>query len=237
MKFLKTSVLALTMTAVSSIMAYAQTADEIVQKHIAAIGGIDAWKKINSIKMNGSITAQGMEIPVSVTTLNGKGMRMDMTIMGTSNYMILTPGEGWTYFPIQQQQKPEPLTADQVKQSQDQLDVQGELVDYQAKGNKIDFIGKDDLEGTEVYKLRLTDKNGQEKTLFFDAENFYLLRETEKMKADGKEVEATVNYSNFQKLPEGITVPMTVDSEMGPVAMKTIEVNPTVDESIFKPSN
>lgn len=237
MKFLKTSVLTLTMTAVSSIMAYAQTADEIVQKHIAAIGGIDAWKKINSIKMNGSITAQGMEIPVSVTTLNGKGMRMDMTIMGTSNYMILTPSEGWTYFPIQQQQKPEPLTADQVKQSQDQLDVQGELVDYQVKGNKIDFIGKDDLEGTEVYKLRLTDKNGQEKTLFFDAENFYLLRETEKMKADGKEVEATVNYSNFQKLPEGITVPMTVDSEMGPVAMKTIEVNPTVDESIFKPSN
>ena len=57
------------------------------------------------------------------------------------------------------------------------------------------------------------------------------------MKADGKEVEATVNYSNFQKLPEGITVPMTVDSEMGPVAMKTIEVNPTEDESIFKPSN
>jgi outer membrane lipoprotein-sorting protein len=129
------------------------------------------------------------------------------------------------------------MTADQVKQSQDQLDVQGELIDYTAKGTKIAFVGKDDMEGTEVFKLRLTDKEGKEKTLFFDAENYYLLREVEKMKADGKEIEATVNFSNYQKLPEGIVVPMTVDSEMGPVSMKSIEVNPTVDESIFKPSN
>ena len=237
MKVVKTSLIALTLMMGASLSTYAQTAEEIIQKHIAAIGGMESWKKVNSIKMNGSITAQGMEIPVSVTSVHGKGMRMDMTIMGTSNYMILTPKEGWTYFPVQQQQKPEPLTADQVKQSQDQLDVQGELIDYETKGSKIAFVGKDDMEGTEVLKVRLTDKEGKEKTLFFDAANYYLLREVEKMKADGKEIEATVSFSNFQKLPEGIVVPLTVDSVMGPVSMKSIEVNPTVDEKIFKPSN
>lgn len=237
MKLVKISLFALAMMVAGSISAVAQTAEEIVQKHIAAIGGAENWKKINSIKMSGSITAQGMEIPISLTTLNGKGMRMDMSIMGTSNYLIITDKEGWSYFPVQQQQKPEPMTADQVKQSQDQLDVQGELIDYATKGSKIAFVGKDDMEGTEVFKLRLTDKEGKEKTMFFDAENYYLLREIEKMKTDGKEVEATVSYSNYQKLPEGIMVPMTVESDMGPVTMKTIEINPSVDEKIFKPTN
>ena len=237
MKLVKISLFALTMMVAGSISAFAQTAEEIVEKHLTAIGGAENWKKVNSIKMTGSITAQGMEIPISLTTLNKKGMRMDMSIMGTSNYMIITDKEGWSYFPVQQQQKPEPMTPDQVKQSQDQLDVQGELIDYASKGSKIAFVGKDDMEGTEVFKLRLTDKEGKEKTMFFDAENYYLLREIEKMKADGKEVEATVSYSNYQKLPEGIVVPMTVESEMGPVSMKSIEINPSVDEKIFKPTN
>lgn len=235
MKLIKTSVIALTMMA-GSISAFAQSAEEIVSKHFTAIGGEDNWKKINSMKMSGSMSIQGMEMPVTITTVNRKAMRMDMSMMGTNNYQIVTNNEGWVFFPIQQQPKPEPMTAEQVKESQDQLDIQGELVDYKTKGSKIEFIGKDDMEGTEVLKLKLTDKEGKEKTLFFDAASYYILREVEKVKADGKEEEVAVSFSNFKKLPEGITFPMTIETQMGPVTMSTIEVNPKVDESIFKPA-
>ena len=145
--------------------------------------------------------------------------------------------EGWSYFPIQQQPKPEPMTADQLKMTQDQLDIQGELVDYKAKGSKIELVGKDDMEGTEVYKLKLTTKDGKEKTMFFDASNYYLIKESEKVEADGQEIETAVTYSNFQKLPEGLVFPMTVETGNGPMTIKTVEINPKVDESIFKPSN
>ena len=67
--------------------------------------------------------------------------------------------------------------------------------------------------------------------------NYYLLREVDKVQADGKEQEIATNFSNFQKLPEGIVFPMTVETPMGPMNIKTVEINPTVDESIFKPSN
>jgi hypothetical protein len=221
----------------SSVCSFAQTAEELIQKHIAAIGGAENWKKITALKMNGAITAQGMEIPVTHTVVNGKGMRMDLTIMGMANYFILTDKEGWAYFPVQGQTKAEPLTADRVKESQDQLDVQGDFIDYQAKGNKIEYIGKDDVEGTETFKLKLTNKNGKEKLLFLDASNYYLIREIQKMKADGKEMDATMNYSNYQKLPEGIVIAMSVESQEGPITFKTVEVNPKVDETFFKPSN
>jgi hypothetical protein len=235
MKLLKTAVLAVIMTS-GAVVSFAQSAEEIVTKHIEAIGGEANWKKINAVKMTGSMTMQGMEMPVTITTLNKKAMRVDITIMGTSNYQILTDKEGWVFFPIQQQQKPEPMTADQVKQSQDQLQVQDQFLDYKKDGSKIEFIGKDDIEGTEVLKLKLTDKDGKEKTYFFDASNYYILRESQKITADGKEMDVVVNYSNFQKLPAGITFPMTIEQENGPVNFTSIEVNPKVDESIFKPA-
>lgn len=236
MNILKTSGLAFLMMA-TTVASFAQTAEEIVKKHLDAIGGEAAWKKVNAIKYTGVVSVQGMEIPVIRTIENGKGMRMDLTIMGTQNYMIVTTTDGWVFFPVRQQQKPEPLTADQVKQAQSEIDAQGELVDYKAKGNKIEFLGKDDVEGTAVLKLKLTNKDGEEKTLYFDASNYYLIREVEKVKADGKEMDATTNYGNYQKLPEGITVAMSVESSDGPVTFKSIEINPKVDDSIFKIAN
>lgn len=236
MRFLKTSALTLTIM-VGSVSVFAQSANEIVQKYISAIGGTEAWKKVNTMKMTGAISAQGMEMPITLTAINGKAMRVDMTIMGMANYMIITPKEGWSYFPVQGQTKAEPMTADAIGQMQDQLDVQGELVDYSAKGKKIEYVGKDDVDGTETFKLKLTDKDGKEKTLYFDASNYYLIREVQKIKADGKEMESITNYSNYQKLPEGITVAMSIESDNGPMNFKSIEVNPKVDESIFKPAN
>ena len=236
MKLLRTALIALTLIS-GSLTVQAQTADEIISKHIAAIGGEDKWKSLNTIKMTGSMSAQGMEMPLTLTQIHMKASRLDMTIMGTSNYQIVTDKEGWVYFPIQQQQKPEPMTADQLKVQQDQLDIQDELIDYKAKGSKVEYLGKDDMEGTEVHKIRLTKKEGKEKTLFFDAASYYILKEVDKVEVDGKQEEVATVFANYLKLPEGIVFPMTIETPMGTFNIQTVEINPKVDESIFKPTN
>ncbi|MGN6568310.1 MAG: hypothetical protein ACTHJ0_10180 [Flavipsychrobacter sp.] len=215
----------------------AQTADEIVKKHLEATGGIANWKKINTIKMVGSVNVQGQKIDMVFTTVNGKGARQDINIGGMANYSILTPTAGWQYYPVGGQTKPEAMTAEDVKDGQDELDIQGPLVDYQAKGNKVEYLGKDDVEGTECYKLKVTFKTGKEETMYLDASNYYQIRSVTKANVNGKEVEQTINYSNYQKLPAGIMYPMTVGSEQGAVTFTSVEVNKPVDESIFKPSN
>lgn len=219
-----------------SVAAKAQTADEIIQKHIAAIGGMDNWKKITSMKMTGSMNAGGMEIPMTVTCVKNKAMRMDMTISGMANYQILTNKEGWSYFPIQGQQKPEAMTAEDVKKSQDELDLESPLMDYKAKGYKVEYLGKDDVEGTECHKLKVTLKDGKEETEYIDASNFYHIRSVSKATMNGKEMQQTSNFSNFKKLPEGIVFAMTQDEGMGAMNIKEIEINKPIDESIFKPS-
>lgn len=222
----------------SSYTVTAQTADEIIRKHVDAIGGLDKWKNIISMKMTGTMNISGTELPVTVTTLNGKGYRMDMTINGMANYAIITPTSGWMYFPIQGMQKPQALTEDLVKEGQDQLDVTMDpLIDYKAKGNKVVYLGKDDVEGTECFKLKVTDKGGKETTMYIDAVSYNHIRSVEKSKANGQEQLSTSNFSNYQKLPEGIVIPMSQDGEDGPMTIKTVEINKPVDESIFKPSD
>ena len=237
MKLLKKSLLAITILAATSIASFAQSAEEIVTNHLKAIGGEDAWKKVNAIKYAGTMNMQGMEIPIAMTVVNNKAMRVDMTIMGQNNYVIATDKEGWNYFPVGQMQKPEPMTADQVKMTKDQLDIQGELVDYKAKGAKIEALGKDEIEGTEVVKLKYINKEGREKIMYLDASTYYLIQQTQRVQVDGKEVETKVSFSDYQKQPSGIVAAMSMDSDAGPMKFTAIEVNPKVDESIFKPAN
>ena len=236
MKLIKTSVIAIAAMLVS-IFTFAQTAEEIVTKHIEAVGGAAAWKKINSISYEGKMTVQGAEVNVTMTVLNGKGSRQNISVMGMTGYQIITPTAGWNFMPFQGQTTPEPMTADELKQSADDLDVQGKLVDYKSKGHTVEFLGKDDVEGTECFKLKITTKAGNVETVFIDPKSYYIVRSVVKRTANGQESDVQSDLSNFQKLPEGIVVPFSITLTFGELVISKAEVNKQVDESTFKPSN
>jgi len=236
MKLIRTSAIAIVAMLVS-VFTFAQTAEEIVAKHVEAVGGAAAWKKINSIYYEGKMTVQGAEVNVTLTVLNGKGVRQNISVMGMTGYYIITPTAGWNFMPFQGQTTPEPMTADELKQSADDLDVQGKLVDYKSKGHTVEFLGKDDVEGTECFKLKITTKTGNVETVFIDPKSYYIVRSIVKRTANGQESDVQSDLSNYQKLPEGIVVPFSVTLSFGELVISKAEVNKQVDESTFKPSN
>jgi outer membrane lipoprotein-sorting protein len=211
----------------------AETVDEIINKHIDATGGAATWKKILAVKMEGSVSAQGMDIPLTFSKSQDKGFRMDMTVMGMSGYVIMTPSTGWVYMPFQGQKQPEAMTSDDIKDGLSELDIQ-KLLDYKQKGTTAELVGKEDVEGTECYKIKLTLKSGKTVTEFIDPSNYYVIREVQIVKANGKQMEQTNNFSNFKKLPEGITLAMTISSPMGDVTFTKVTINPTFTDSTFK---
>jgi len=212
----------------------AQTADEVIAKHIAAIGGADNWKKVNSMKMEGILQVQGAEVNVVVTVLHGKGMRQDISVMGMTGYEIVTPTEGWDFMPFQGQAEPEAKTAEELAEAQDNLDAQGELIDYAAKGHKVELLEMEDVEGTKCYKLKVTKKGGSVTTLYFDPKSYYIIQSKSVQKANGQEMEVTTSFSNYEKLPEGIVVAKSMTLPFGEMNMSKITVNGAVDESFFK---
>ncbi len=215
-------------------VAKAQTADEVIAKHIEAIGGADAWKKVNSVKMEGTMLVQGATVTMTQTVLNGKGTRQDISFGGMNGFLILTPTSGWNFMPFQGQAAPEALTAEVVAESQADLDAQGNLIDYAAKGHTVEYLGKDDVEGTETYKLKINLKSGKSETYYFDTKSYLLIRSVAVQKSNGQEMEVTTNFSNYEKLPEGILIPKSIGLPFGEMNITKVTINGPVDESIFK---
>ena len=236
MKLIRTSAIAI-MALLVSVFTFAQTAEEIVAKHIEAVGGAASWKKVNSLYYEGKMTVQGAEVNVTLTVLNGKGSRQNISVMGMTGYQIVTPAAGWNFMPFQGQTTAEAMTADELKQSADDLDVQGKLVDYKSKGHTVEYLGKDDVEGTECFKLKITTKAGNVETVFIDPKSYYVVRSVVKRTANGQESDVPSDLSNYKKLPEGIVVPFSITLPFGELVISKAEVNKQIDESTFKPSN
>ena len=217
-------------------MSFAQTADEIVAKHITAIGGVDNWKKVNNMRQEATLSVQGMDIPVVITAVHNKATKQEYTVMGMTGYSIITSEGGWNFNPMQGQTKPEPITQDELKYGKDNLDLQGDFVDYKAKGHTIQLMDKEDIEGVECFKIKLSRKSGNESIFFFDPKTYYIVRTSSKMSANGQEVESVVNMSNYQKLPEGIVIAYTIESTAvpAPITVTKVIVNGKIDEAVFK---
>jgi hypothetical protein len=131
------------------------------------------------------------------------------------------------------------MNAEQIRESKDEMDINGSLFNYKEKGNTVEYIGKEDMEGTDTYKLKVTKKTGDIEYVYLDASSYLKLKETSKHKFEDKEIESESLFSNYKKV-DGIMFPFTVeqrekDSSQGQAMnFETIEVNPKVDNAMFR---
>jgi hypothetical protein len=225
-----------TVISLLALNTFAQTVDEVIDKHLEALGGKDKLAALKSVRMESNLSVQGMDIPVIITRVHNTGQRVDISAMGMEGYVINTPTAGWTYMPFMGQSAPEAMPADQVKEGEDELDLQSSFYNYQEKGHKFELLGKEDVDGTEAYKIKLTTKGGKERTLFIDTKNHYLIRTTVRATVMGQEQEVTYNYSNFKKTEEGYLFPYSINGAFGQgdMTVTKIEINKPVDEKLFK---
>jgi hypothetical protein len=238
MRYLSTLLLAL-VCLISQVSA--QNVDDIINKHIQAMGGKEKLKNLKTLKISGKYEiGPGMSVPFDVLIKNNKAFRFDMTLQGLTTTQVLLGDSGYFISPFEGKKDAEKMDPEMIKEVKDQLDVAGPLVDYKQKGNKVELIGKEDMEGTETYKIRLTEKNGDVKYIFLDAQTYYQLKETQKYKMEDKEVESETLFSNY-KTVDGLTFPFTIESRSvgestGGQIMNydNIEVNGKFDEALFK---
>lgn len=220
---------------VTSVSAYAQTVDEIVDKHVAAMGGLEKLKGVTSLVTERSLSVQGMEIPTKTTILVGKALRTESSVMGNSMIQVVDGTTGWMIRPAMMQGtgEPEDMPADQLKQQLGQLDPFGALVNYKEKGNKVELVGKEKVDKADVYHLKVTTKDGQVMDEYIDATTNLV----SKVKTTMSGQEGELSFSDY-KTVDGIPFANTLDitSPQGALTMVTtkVTVNPKVDEAIFK---
>ena len=231
------NVLTVIIASILAITSFAQTSDEIVNKHLEAVGGIEKIKSVTSIKMSGNLNAGGNKLPVSIQINDGKAFKVEFTAMGMTGYQIITNSKGWSFMPFGGQKKPEPMTEDDVKKSQDNLDIFDALIFPKEKGNIVESLGKEELDGTECLKVKVTLKSGKEKTFYLATDTYFILKEIEKTTVNGAEIEQSTLLSNYKKI-SGVMLPYTMTNNVqGEITFTTIEINPKIDTSIFEVIN
>jgi len=211
----------------------AQTAEEVIAKYITEIGGADKWSKVQSIKIEGQIEVQGIQIPFTMQGAQMKGMRLDAEFQGNKIIDITTPTKGWAQNPLAGKATLSPISEDELKQKLDDLDIQDSFIDYKAKGSVIESLGKDEEDGNEYFKIKMTTKNGNEKTYFFDTKTNLVYKVESIVKQQGQEMKSAQKLLDYQTTEYGIKMPFKVDQGQMMMVTKKITINPTIDAAIF----
>lgn len=210
-----------------------QTIDEIVTKHVEAMGGAEKLKTVNTISTERVIAVQGMEIPSKSVIVVGKSMRSESSVMGTSMVQVVQGEKGWKIMPAMMggTGEPEDMTAEEIRPLLGQLDPFGALYNYQEKGNKVELVGKEKVDKKDMFHFKIT-ANGVVMDEYLDASTYLVYKVTSNV--NGQEGELV--FSGYEDI-DGIKMANTIDitSPMGTFTMVTNKtvINGTVDEQIF----
>ena len=218
----------------------AQTADEIVKKALDARGGLAKIKAVQSERITGRVSfSKGAEGTFVVELKRPQKMHVEISVDGQKIIRVYDgKSSGWMVNPFSETKGAQPLSADELKDISDESDFDGPLVDSKDKGNEIEFVGKELLDDKPVYRLKLTNKNGEVRFYIFDAKTFLLIKWEGKRKTGEEEVPWESYFSEFHEV-QGLKYPFRIDqggpgTDVKEVLMaEKIEIDPPIDESRF----
>jgi hypothetical protein len=194
--------------------AFGYTADELVSKNIEAKGGLASIHSIKSLRLSGHMRIQQDTVELDYVTLIKQpgSVRYEAALQGLTQIQAFDGAHAWQINPFQGRKDPEKLSADDAKgMSEDAADFAGPLVDYKAKGYKLDYLGREDVDGTEAYKLRVTRPNGDLTTVYLDPDYFLEIRTVNRRIEHGVPVETVVDYGDYEKVA-GVFLPFSQES-------------------------
>ncbi|MDQ2721669.1 MAG: hypothetical protein M3Z26_18210 [Bacteroidota bacterium] len=235
MKKVFTTIIVLSVMLIT-IATKAQTADDIINKHIQAIGGKEVLAKVKSIYYEGNATAMGNDYPTTTTILSGKGFKSVTNVNGSDIIQCFTDTSAWSVNPLAGQADPTQLPPDMVKRGKSSITVGGALADFKAEGFTDSLAGREMVNGVNTYKIKLS-QPGIVVIYYIDPASYYVLKSDTQFKMNGTDMNSITTYSNYKKTDLGFIVPSTIGvTNMGydvSINYTTITVNKDVDPKIF----
>ena len=236
---IRKSLAALFVAGLVSSAAWAQTADELIEKNINAKGGRAKIEAVKTMRMTGKMAmGQGMEAPITMELARPNKMRMEFVFQGMTGVQTYDGKEGWSLSPFMGKTDPEPMSGQQLEQVAEQADFDGPLFNYKDKGHKVEYVGKEDLEGTPAHKLKLTKKNGDIGHIWLDAEHFLELKASGKTNVNGQEIEGETWFGDYKEVG-GVMMAHSVESKAAgmpggmTITIDKVEVNPELAADRF----
>ena len=215
-----------------------QTLDEILARNYQARGGLDKLKAITSMKMSGKIVipAQGLEMPMVMWQKNPDKMRMETTFQDKMIVQAYDGQKAWWIMPFLSGE-PQEMSPEQAGLFAEQADFENPLVVFKEKGYKLELLGREDMDGTPVFKLKLTKADGREIYFYLDADSGVELKSTMTLKNGEAATLNEILYGDYRPV-DGVSMPFSVENRMNGktqvrMTVENIEINPAMNDGLF----
>jgi hypothetical protein len=218
----------------------AQTAEEIINKYIKTVGGMDKIQAVKTLRRTGKfIGGGGFEAAILEENKRQKMVRQEFSIQGLTGINAYNGQAGWKIEPWQGKKDPEPLGEEEMKQIIEDSDFDGPLVNYQQKGNKVEYVGMDQVEGTDAYKLKVTLASGDVRYYYMDTDYFVPIKIDTKRMIRGAEREYETTLGDYKEvsgwyLPHSVETNLKGSQDKQKVAYEKIEANVPIDDVRFQ---
>ena len=218
----------------------AQTADEIIAKFVKTVGGMEKIQTVKTLRRSGKfIGGGGFEAAVFQENKRPTMVREEFSLQGLTGINAYDGKNGWKVEPWGGKKDAEPLGEEEMKSILEDSDFDGPLINYHEKGNKVEFVGMEPVEGTDALKLKVTLANGDNYYYYMDTDYYVPIKIETKRMVRGAEREYETTLGDYKEV-NGWYLPFSVESNVKgspdrqKVAYETIEANVPVDDGRFK---
>jgi outer membrane lipoprotein-sorting protein len=218
----------------------AQNVDEIIGKCVEARGGLKKIKSVQTERMSGQISFGPDTQGTLLLEVKRPGKIREQLTIGDKSMIRASNGqEGWVIDPFAETSVAQPLAADEMSNMTQKADIDRPLVDYKSKGNQVELVAKEPVEGKDAFKIKVTLKDGQVRYDYIGASSFLELKWEGILRRNGEEFPAVSYFRDYRNV-EGLMVPFEIDTEIlgNPVHQKItfdkIELNPAINDAQFE---
>src|SRR5436189_5887609 len=216
------------------------TVDELVAKNIEAKGGVSAVRDLATLRLTGKMLLQEGQIQLTFMQVKKRPeeVRSEASLQGMTQIEAYDGKEGWKVSPFFGRRDPERMSADDVKALVEDAEMDGPLIDWQAKGNVVEYLGTEDVDGTPAHKLKVTRKNGDVSFVYLDPDHFLEIRVLTQRTRHGAYEQVETDLGDYEKAG-GVFVPTSIEvggkgaPDKQRIIIDKVEANLPVDDTIF----
>jgi hypothetical protein len=217
------------------------TVDQLVAKNIEAKGGAAALHDLQTLRLSGKMLVQEGQIQLAFVQVKKRpdDVRTEASLQGMTQIEAYDGKDGWRVSPFFGRRDPERMSADDVKALVEDAELDGPLVDWQAKGNAVEYLGTEDVDGTPAHKLKVTRKNGDVSFVYLDPDHFLEIRVLTQRTRHGAYEEVETDLGDYEKVG-GVFVPTSIEfgdkgaPDKQRIIIDKAEANVPVDDTIFQ---
>jgi len=223
-----------------NLFSLSQMADELVNKNIEAKGGIDKIKAVKTVRMTGRVVFPGGFVAnAGEENMRPNLLRETFSLQGMTGVQAYDGATGWQIQPFGGKKDPQFMGEDDLRDLIIDSDIDGPLVDYQAKGNKVEYMGHGVVDGDDALRLKVTLKDGDIVYYFLDPDTFLEIRKETQEFIRGSVKESASEVGAYKPVA-GVMYPYSISS--GPkndpsswqtITMDRIEVNVPLENADF----